>query len=143
MTTTQNKYRWVVLAVAALCLGLGLQVPTASGASPDRSVVQPGVCGPASAWPAADCGSALRSRFRGCGRFNGYDPKRGRWGLILSKLKVRGVSCRRAARIGGKYHARERLPRGWRCWPAPAGATYCYRKGTRKALRFYFDGTTG
>jgi hypothetical protein len=99
-----------------------------------RKVLQdffdPGICPP----PLRKCDSPL-----------GYGPKGGGWALILDFMRVRGVSCRRAAKIGGAFIARDPIPPGWHCHylEDPAGWTSCRYRHSTRLLKFAFGGDAG
>jgi hypothetical protein len=76
-----------------------------------------------------------------CKRALVYVPKgHDGYGLIISRLKVRRISCRRGLQIAGANSAGEPWPRGWQCTFVDAkGRNQCWRG--RKLLTYYFEGS--
>ncbi len=68
-------------------------------------------------------------------------PKGGGYGLIVSRLEVRRISCSEALQIVGAYLTGEPLPQGWTCrFVKGTGKTQC-RQGKHRLLTYYFEGT--
>jgi len=93
------------------------------------------------ALPAPPAARADALGLHACKRALVYAPKgHDGYGLIISRLKVRRVSCRRALQIAGANSAGEPWPRGWQCTFVDAnGRNQCWRG--RKLLTYYFEGS--
>jgi hypothetical protein len=74
-----------------------------------------------------------------------YAPKDGGWGLIIVFLRVHGVSCGRALKIGGAYSAGDPMPSHWSCQylTIPGSWTSCRYKLSKRRFKFVFDGDAG
>lgn len=88
----------------------------------------------------SQCEISLIPGLRPCPTPRVYPPKRGGFGLIISRLEVRRISCPRGVRIAGANSAGESLPRGWMCaFAETTGETQCQRG--RRILTYSFEGT--
>ena len=76
-------------------------------------------------------------------RFYLYEPRSGGYALIIEKLHVQRIACKKAANIGGAYIARDYIPVGWHCATNRRGTTACHYKHSRHKFRFVFGGDAG
>jgi len=84
------------------------------------------------------------SSYRLCRQPLGYAPKNGGYGLIIERMHVQRITCRRAARIGGAFYASDPMPPGWSCAYSDADYfTRCRYRSSRHAFRFVFGGDAG
>jgi hypothetical protein len=86
----------------------------------------------------ADAAAALRP----CNPSLVYAPKGGGYGVIISRLHVRGISCRRGLRIGGAYLDGDHVPKGWVCQEGHPWVSCRYRP-TYRMLRYIPEGDAG
>lgn len=73
-----------------------------------------------------------------------YAPRNGGPGLIILHLRVHGVSCGRALKVGGAYSAGDPTPAGWSCRYSTSGSwTSCRYKESARRFKFAFGGDAG
>lgn len=116
---------------------LGLAVPGSSSAYP----ISPGECQTGKA-PAdfKGCTSERKLSYRLCDQSLVYKPGSGEAGIIISRLRVHSMTCRRGLETAGKASTGRLSRRSWRCSTAGPWTT-CRKRSSRRAVRFMLGGS--
>ena len=89
---------------------------------------------------SAGCVSDRKLSYRLCDQSLVYKPGSGQSGIIISRLRVHSMTCRRGLDTAGKASSGRLSKRYWRCSTAGPWTT-CRKRSSRRAVRFMLGGS--
>lgn len=136
--TSARRTRSLASLLATLgAILLGLTGTASSFASPNMAdACQTGKA----AAGTSSCASERKLRYRLCDQSLVYKPGSGEAGVIISRLRVHAMTCRRGLDAAGRASTGRLSKRSWRCWIAGPWTT-CKRKSSPRAIRFMMGGS--